>query len=97
MEVEPKGLLTISHNMLNITSGRRERSVMCVSMFCFFIHCVTCSCSTGIPDCSVEDLSVAKALNLRWTTVLKSAEDGTQTLINSEEVRTVDDGVDKIQ
>uniref|UniRef100_A0A8C9Y2V6 leucine--tRNA ligase n=1 Tax=Sander lucioperca TaxID=283035 RepID=A0A8C9Y2V6_SANLU len=73
------------HNMLNITSGRRERSVMCVSMFCFFIHCVTCSCSTGIPDCSVEDLSVAKALNLRWTTVLKSAEDGTQTLINSEE------------
>uniref|UniRef100_A0A8D0CXY1 leucine--tRNA ligase n=1 Tax=Sander lucioperca TaxID=283035 RepID=A0A8D0CXY1_SANLU len=39
----------------------------------------------GIPDCSVEDLSVAKALNLRWTTVLKSAEDGTQTLINSEE------------
>uniref|UniRef100_A0A8C9Y4V2 leucine--tRNA ligase n=1 Tax=Sander lucioperca TaxID=283035 RepID=A0A8C9Y4V2_SANLU len=84
-KVEPKGLLTISHNMLNITSGRRERSVMCVSMFCFFIHCVTCSCSTGIPDCSVEDLSVAKALNLRWTTVLKSAEDGTQTLINSEE------------
>ncbi|XP_032373297.1 leucine--tRNA ligase, mitochondrial [Etheostoma spectabile] len=39
----------------------------------------------GIPDCSLEDLSVAKALNLSWTTVLKSAEDGTQTLINSEE------------
>uniref|UniRef100_A0A671W3W6 leucine--tRNA ligase n=1 Tax=Sparus aurata TaxID=8175 RepID=A0A671W3W6_SPAAU len=39
----------------------------------------------GIPDCSEEDLSVARALNLRWTTVLKSDEDGTQTLVNSDE------------
>ncbi|XP_028282188.1 leucine--tRNA ligase, mitochondrial [Parambassis ranga] len=39
----------------------------------------------GIPDCSEEDLSVATALNLRWTTVLNTHEDGTQTLINSEE------------
>ncbi|XP_070823316.1 leucine--tRNA ligase, mitochondrial [Chaetodon trifascialis] len=39
----------------------------------------------GIPDCSEEDLSVARALNLRWTTVLKSDEDETQTLINSDE------------
>ncbi|KAG7242229.1 hypothetical protein INR49_024275 [Caranx melampygus] len=39
----------------------------------------------GIPDCSEEDLSVARALNLKWRTVLKSDEDGTQTLINSEE------------
>ncbi|XP_041649043.1 probable leucine--tRNA ligase, mitochondrial [Cheilinus undulatus] len=39
----------------------------------------------GIPDCSEEDLSVAKTLNLTWTTVLKSDEDGTQTLINSDE------------
>ncbi|XP_029308406.1 leucine--tRNA ligase, mitochondrial isoform X1 [Cottoperca gobio] len=38
----------------------------------------------GIPDCSEEDLSVARALNLRWITVLKSDEDGTQTLINSD-------------
>lgn len=44
---------------------------------------------TGIPDCSEEDLSVSKALNLRWTTVLKGDEDETQTLINSDEVRTV--------
>ncbi|XP_041798180.1 probable leucine--tRNA ligase, mitochondrial [Chelmon rostratus] len=39
----------------------------------------------GIPDCSEEDLSVARALNLRWTTVLKSDEEETQTLINSDE------------
>uniref|UniRef100_A0A8C4DWS5 leucine--tRNA ligase n=1 Tax=Dicentrarchus labrax TaxID=13489 RepID=A0A8C4DWS5_DICLA len=39
----------------------------------------------GIPDCSEEDLSVATALNLRWTTVLKSNKDDTQTLINSDE------------
>ncbi|KAM9353234.1 leucine--tRNA ligase, mitochondrial [Symphorus nematophorus] len=39
----------------------------------------------GIPDCSEEDLSVARALNLSWTTVLKSDDDGTQTLINSDE------------
>ncbi|KAI4811182.1 hypothetical protein KUCAC02_014099 [Chaenocephalus aceratus] len=39
----------------------------------------------GIPDCSEEDLSVARALNLSWTTVLKSDEDGNQTLINSDE------------
>ncbi|TKS81853.1 putative leucine--tRNA ligase, mitochondrial [Collichthys lucidus] len=39
----------------------------------------------GIPDCSEEDLSVSKALNLRWTTVLKGGEDETQTLINSDE------------
>uniref|UniRef100_A0A3Q1F7I8 leucine--tRNA ligase n=1 Tax=Acanthochromis polyacanthus TaxID=80966 RepID=A0A3Q1F7I8_9TELE len=39
----------------------------------------------GVPDCSEEDLSVARALNLRWTTVVETHEDGTQTLINSEE------------
>nr|XP_046255612.1 probable leucine--tRNA ligase, mitochondrial [Scatophagus argus] len=39
----------------------------------------------GVPDCSEEDLSVARALNLRWTTVLKSDEDAAQTLINSDE------------
>ncbi|XP_010792608.1 leucine--tRNA ligase, mitochondrial [Notothenia coriiceps] len=39
----------------------------------------------GIPDCSEEDLSVARALNLSWTTVLKSDEEGNQTLINSDE------------
>ncbi|XP_047455349.1 probable leucine--tRNA ligase, mitochondrial [Mugil cephalus] len=39
----------------------------------------------GVPDCSEEDLSVARALNLSWSTVLKTLEDGTQTLINSGE------------
>lgn len=48
-------------------------------------------CLTGIPDCSEEDLSVSRALNLQWTTVLKSNKDGTQTLINSDEVCTDDD------
>lgn len=47
-------------------------------------------CLSGIPDCSEEDLSVATALSLRWTTVLNSHEDGTQVLINSKEVSTVD-------
>lgn len=48
-------------------------------------------CLTGVPDCCEEDLSVARALNLRWTTVLKEDENGTQTLINSDEVSTVYD------
>ncbi|XP_071757740.2 leucine--tRNA ligase, mitochondrial [Centroberyx gerrardi] len=39
----------------------------------------------GIPDSSEEDLSVAKALDLSWTTVLKSQEGGTHTLVNSDE------------
>lgn len=56
---------------------------------CFLFCCVSMLHLTGIPDCSEEDLSVSKALNLRWTTVLKGGEDETQTLINSDEVRTV--------
>lgn len=43
-------------------------------------------CGTGVPDCSEEDLSVARALNLSWTPVLKTNDDGTQTVINSKEV-----------
>uniref|UniRef100_A0A4W6CJ94 leucine--tRNA ligase n=1 Tax=Lates calcarifer TaxID=8187 RepID=A0A4W6CJ94_LATCA len=39
----------------------------------------------GVPDSSEEDLSVARALNLQWTTVLKSNQDEAQTLINSDE------------
>ncbi|KAM4632695.1 leucine--tRNA ligase, mitochondrial [Polymixia lowei] len=39
----------------------------------------------GIPDSSEEDMSVARALDLRWNTVLKSQEDGTHTLVNSDE------------
>ncbi|XP_017293670.1 probable leucine--tRNA ligase, mitochondrial [Kryptolebias marmoratus] len=39
----------------------------------------------GVPDCSEEELSVARALNLSWTPVLKTSDDGDQTLINSKE------------
>lgn len=39
----------------------------------------------GIPDNSDEDLCLAQALNLKWSTVLKHDEDGTQRLINSAE------------
>ena len=46
-------------------------------------------CLTGVPDNSEEDLLVARALNLRWTTVLKENEDGTQTLIHSDQVSAV--------
>uniref|UniRef100_A0A3Q2EEF4 leucine--tRNA ligase n=1 Tax=Cyprinodon variegatus TaxID=28743 RepID=A0A3Q2EEF4_CYPVA len=34
---------------------------------------------------SEEDQSVARALNLTWTTVLKTHKDGTETLMNSQE------------
>uniref|UniRef100_A0A8C4GI39 leucine--tRNA ligase n=1 Tax=Dicentrarchus labrax TaxID=13489 RepID=A0A8C4GI39_DICLA len=85
-----------SHRLLHGTSsvrsalekafqpGRGELSVKVhVVLLCymFMLHL----CLTGIPDCSEEDLSVATALNLRWTTVLKSNKDDTQTLINSDE------------
>ncbi|XP_061676667.1 probable leucine--tRNA ligase, mitochondrial isoform X2 [Syngnathoides biaculeatus] len=39
----------------------------------------------GTPDCSKEHRSVAETLNLTWTNVLKSQEDGTQIVINSDE------------
>uniref|UniRef100_A0A8C7LT83 leucine--tRNA ligase n=1 Tax=Oncorhynchus mykiss TaxID=8022 RepID=A0A8C7LT83_ONCMY len=39
----------------------------------------------GIPDSRVEDASVARALGLSWSPVLKSQEDGGHTLINSAE------------
>lgn len=48
-------------------------------------------CLTGVPDCSEEDLSIARALKLSWTTVLKEDENGTQTLINSDQVGCVYD------
>lgn len=69
---------------------------LCLSLFVFFL--LLCDmfmlhpCLSGVPDCSEEDLSVARALNLRWTTVLNNHEDGTQTLINSKEVSTGDFG-----
>lgn len=98
VEVGPGGIVSESshHNMLNMLATgvfwfSLKRLVMSKSVFMFFIRShmfIVCLCPTGIPDCSEEDLSVARALNLRWTTVLKSDEDGTQTLVNSDEVRT---------
>ncbi|XP_029599375.1 leucine--tRNA ligase, mitochondrial [Salmo trutta] len=39
----------------------------------------------GIPDSRVEDASVARALGLSWSPVLKGQEDGGHTLLNSAE------------
>ncbi|XP_051574191.1 probable leucine--tRNA ligase, mitochondrial isoform X1 [Myxocyprinus asiaticus] len=39
----------------------------------------------GIPDSSVEDMNVAQSLGVKWNSVLKTEEDGSQTLINSDE------------
>ncbi|KAM6967529.1 leucine--tRNA ligase, mitochondrial [Aplochiton taeniatus] len=39
----------------------------------------------GIPDSSEEDVSVASALGLHWSTVLKTRDDGTHGLLNSAE------------
>lgn len=52
------------------------RSIQCISFF--FI--------TGIPESSEEDAELAQSLGLSWTSVLKTEEDGTQTLVNSDEV-----------
>ena len=48
--------------------------------------CIMCVSLAGIPDSRVEDASVARALGLSWSPVLKSQEDGGHTLINSAEV-----------
>lgn len=47
------------------------------------------SCTTGIPDCSEEDLSIARSLKLSWNTALKDDDNGIQMLINSAEVSTL--------
>ncbi|TTA40561.1 putative leucine--tRNA ligase, mitochondrial [Bagarius yarrelli] len=39
----------------------------------------------GIPDSSEEDVCVAQELSMSWESVVKSEEDGSQTLINSAE------------
>uniref|UniRef100_A0A667YGT8 leucine--tRNA ligase n=1 Tax=Myripristis murdjan TaxID=586833 RepID=A0A667YGT8_9TELE len=64
---------------------------VCCLCFCMCVCVCVCVmfmlhlCLPGIPDSSEQDLSVARALGLKWTTVLKSQDDGTHTLINSEE------------
>lgn len=45
-----------------------------------------CVSMAGIPDSRVEDASVARALGLSWSPVLKGQEDGGHTLLNSAEV-----------
>uniref|UniRef100_A0A671S9G2 leucine--tRNA ligase n=1 Tax=Sinocyclocheilus anshuiensis TaxID=1608454 RepID=A0A671S9G2_9TELE len=39
----------------------------------------------GIPESNEEDAELARSLGLSWNSVLKTEEDGTQTLINSDE------------
>lgn len=56
-----------------------------------FFTSLKMSCATGIPDCSEEDLSMARSLNLSWNTALKEDDNGIQTLINSAEVSTLYD------
>lgn len=82
------------HNMLNIPSGFCFSLSLEITYVCFLVnlrllYILLHLCLPGIPDCSEEDLSVARALNLTWTTVLKSDVDEAQTLINSDEVWTV--------
>lgn len=84
--MEPRGLLTISYITVSPQGEFLFSPGISYVRLCFFAVYVT-----GVPDCSEEDLSVATALKLRWTTVLNTHEDGTQTLINSEEVSTNDD------
>ncbi|KAM9309008.1 leucine--tRNA ligase, mitochondrial isoform 2-T2 [Pholidichthys leucotaenia] len=68
-------------NAQNLFTGREVPLVIsCKEAFDDYLDTVI-----GVPDCNEEDLSVASALNLTWTTVLKTHEDGTQTLINSDE------------
>uniref|UniRef100_A0A3P8V0L5 leucine--tRNA ligase n=1 Tax=Cynoglossus semilaevis TaxID=244447 RepID=A0A3P8V0L5_CYNSE len=85
-----------SHRLLRGSSSVRlvlEKAFQAGRGECFLFHtdrsiphvCFLLLSLTGIPDSSEEDLSVAKALNLNWTTVLGSDRDGTQTLINSNE------------
>uniref|UniRef100_A0A673MWC4 leucine--tRNA ligase n=1 Tax=Sinocyclocheilus rhinocerous TaxID=307959 RepID=A0A673MWC4_9TELE len=42
----------------------------------------------GIPESSEEDAELARSLGLSWNSVLKTEEDGVQTLINSDEVNS---------
>lgn len=58
--------------------------------------CLLCVCVTGVPDCSDQDLSVARALNLNWTSVLEDDENGMQMLKNSDEVAAPIKSIDYI-
>ncbi len=89
-----KLMATLSTTTGGVFTLPRDRLCVCPRL-CFFLLCYTFMLHlwlTGIPDCSEEDLSVARALNLSWTPVLQTNEDETQTLINSNEVSTVCDG-----
>uniref|UniRef100_A0A8C7LT74 leucine--tRNA ligase n=1 Tax=Oncorhynchus mykiss TaxID=8022 RepID=A0A8C7LT74_ONCMY len=63
--------------VLQTGRGRKEPLSRPGSLRSFFKCC--------IPDSRVEDASVARALGLSWSPVLKSQEDGGHTLINSAE------------
>lgn len=59
-------------------------------VFCVFV------CVSGVPDCSDQDLSVARALNLNWTSVLEDDENGTQRLKNSDQVGALMESIDYV-
>ncbi|XP_052474914.1 probable leucine--tRNA ligase, mitochondrial [Carassius gibelio] len=66
---------------LNVFTGR-ELPVVISSKNEFDGHLDTV---IGIPESSEEDAELAQSLGLSWTSVLKTEEDGTQTLVNSDE------------
>uniref|UniRef100_A0A8C2FK87 leucine--tRNA ligase n=1 Tax=Cyprinus carpio TaxID=7962 RepID=A0A8C2FK87_CYPCA len=66
---------------LNVFTGR-EVPVVISSKNEFDGHLDTV---IGIPESSEEDAELAQSLGLSWISVLKTEEDGTQTLINSDE------------
>uniref|UniRef100_A0A671PBM8 leucine--tRNA ligase n=1 Tax=Sinocyclocheilus anshuiensis TaxID=1608454 RepID=A0A671PBM8_9TELE len=66
---------------LNVFTGR-EVPVVISSKKEFDGHLDTVM---GIPDSSEEEAELAQSLGLSWISVLKTEQDGTQTLINSDE------------
>uniref|UniRef100_A0A672L0S0 leucine--tRNA ligase n=1 Tax=Sinocyclocheilus grahami TaxID=75366 RepID=A0A672L0S0_SINGR len=66
---------------LNVFTGR-EVPVVISSKNEFDGHLDTVM---GIPDSSEEEAELAQSLGLSWISVLKTEQDGTQTLINSDE------------
>uniref|UniRef100_A0A4W5R6K5 leucine--tRNA ligase n=1 Tax=Hucho hucho TaxID=62062 RepID=A0A4W5R6K5_9TELE len=63
--------------VLQTGRGRKEPLSRPSSLWSFF--------KCRIPDSSLEDASVARALGLSWSPVLKCQEDGRHTLLNSAE------------
>lgn len=95
-------LLARSQHAYIITTRRVFSSFQGTFILVLYVHILLLQtfmihlCVTGIPDCNEEALSVARALNLSWTPVLKTNDDETQTVINSEEVSSYTEIKEKI-